>query len=86
MTTLKNLILENYSNYFYELLSDERSLPFGLLVRLKGELIVYQSSCRLSVCVSVCKHFQTFKLNKANASDTEATFLDLNLSIFYKNI
>ena len=31
--------------------------------RLKGELIVYQSSCRLcvcvSVCVSMCKHFQT---------------------------
>ena len=27
--------------------------------RLKGELIVYQSSCRLCVCVSVCKHFQT---------------------------
>ena len=29
--------------------------------RLKGELIVYQSSCRLCVCVClcVCKHFQT---------------------------
>ena len=27
--------------------------------RLKGELIVYQSSFRLCVCVCVCKHFQT---------------------------
>ena len=26
--------------------------------RLKGELIVYQSSCRLCVCLCVCKHFQ----------------------------
>ena len=27
--------------------------------RLKGEFIVYQSSCRLCVCMSVCKYFQT---------------------------
>ena len=27
-----NLLLENYSKYFDELLSGERSLPFGLLV------------------------------------------------------
>ena len=28
----KNLLLENYSKYFDDLLSGERSLPFGLLV------------------------------------------------------
>ena len=27
-----NLLLENYSKYFDDLLSGERSLPFGLLV------------------------------------------------------
>ena len=27
--------------------------------RLKGELIVYQSSRCLSVCLAVCQHFQT---------------------------
>ena len=30
----KNLFLENYSKYFDDLLSGERSLPFGLLVDL----------------------------------------------------
>ena len=30
--------------------------------RLKGELIVYQSSCRLCVCVSVCVSVNIFKL------------------------
>ena len=29
---LKNLLLENYSKYFDDLLSGERSLPFGLFV------------------------------------------------------
>ena len=28
----KDLLLENYSKYFNDLLSGERSLPFGLLV------------------------------------------------------
>ena len=32
MTNLKNLLLENYSKYFDDLLSGEQSLPFGLLV------------------------------------------------------
>ena len=34
MTNLKNILLENYSKYFDDLLalSGERSLPFGLLV------------------------------------------------------
>ena len=32
MTNLKNLLLENYSKYFDDLLSGERSLPFGLHV------------------------------------------------------
>ena len=32
MTNLKHLLLENYSKYFDDLLSGERSLPFGLLV------------------------------------------------------
>ena len=30
--------------------------------RLKGELIVYQSSCRLAVCLSVCLCVNIFKL------------------------
>ena len=30
-----NLLLENYSKYFDDLLSGERSLPFGLLVYSK---------------------------------------------------
>ena len=30
--------------------------------RLKGELIVYQSSCRLAVCVAVCLCVNIFKL------------------------
>ena len=29
LTNLKNLLLENYSKYFDDLLSGERSLPFG---------------------------------------------------------
>ena len=29
---LKNLLLEHHSKYFNDLLSGERSLPFGLLV------------------------------------------------------
>ena len=43
-------------------------LPFQCLFlahlsrRLKGELIVYQSSCRLSVCLSVCVSVNIFKL------------------------
>ena len=46
------------------LLSGERSLPFGLLVsspkpKAHGELTVYQSSRRLSVCMCVSVH--TFK-------------------------
>ena len=32
MTNLKNILLETYSKYFEDLLSGERSLPFGLLV------------------------------------------------------
>ena len=32
LTNLKNLLLENYSKYFDDLLSGERPLPFGLLV------------------------------------------------------
>ena len=36
MTNLKNLLLENYSKYFDDLLSGERSLPFGLLVYYKN--------------------------------------------------
>ena len=32
LTNLKNLLLENYSKYFDDLLSGERSLTFGLLV------------------------------------------------------
>ena len=32
MINLKSLLLENYSKYFDDLLSGERSLPFGLLV------------------------------------------------------
>ena len=35
LTNLKNLLLENYSKYFDDLLSGERSLPFGLLVYSK---------------------------------------------------
>ena len=31
----KNLLLENYSKYFDDLLSGEQSFPFGLLVYLK---------------------------------------------------
>ena len=31
---IKNLFLEHYSKYFNDLLSGERSLPFGLLVFL----------------------------------------------------
>ena len=34
LTNLKNLLLENYSKYFDDLLSGERSLPFELLVFL----------------------------------------------------
>ena len=30
--------------------------------RHKGELIVYQSSCRLAVCLSVCLGVNIFKL------------------------
>ena len=33
-----NLLLENYSKYFDDLLSGERSLPFGLLVNFHGEV------------------------------------------------
>ena len=32
LTNLKNLLLENYSKYFDDLLSGEGSLPIGLLV------------------------------------------------------
>ena len=32
LINLKNLLLENYSKCFDDLLSGERSLPFGLLV------------------------------------------------------
>ena len=34
MTNLKNLLLENYSKYFDDLLSGEQSLPFGILVMI----------------------------------------------------
>ena len=38
LINLKNLLLENYSKYFDDLLSGERSLPFGLLVLTNGTL------------------------------------------------
>ena len=34
----KNHLLENYSKYFDDLLSGERSLPFGLLVKNKQHI------------------------------------------------
>ena len=41
LTNFKNLLLENYSKYFDDLLSGERSLPFGLLVNTGGKLLVF---------------------------------------------
>ena len=42
LTNLKNLLLENYSKYFDDLLSGERSLPFALLVRYLFKFIEYR--------------------------------------------
>ena len=63
MTNLKNLLLENYSKYFDDLLSGERSLPFGLLVFTRIELKHIARPvesdlpiCTVYVCPSVRKH------------------------------
>ena len=55
----------NHTYFFFKKMDREKQRITNFLAhlcrRLKGELIVYQSSCRLCVCVclSVCKHFQT---------------------------
>ena len=43
MTNLKNLLIENYSKYFNDLLSGERSLRFGLLVSLMTHFMTNQA-------------------------------------------
>ena len=48
MATLKNLILKNYSNYFDDLLSGERSLHFGLLVYKKFTNYMTQLGCQFT--------------------------------------
>ena len=53
LTNLKNLLLEKYSKYFDDLLSGERSLPFGLLV-----FIIVAAMCYIAhdvqIAVSRC--------------------------------
>ena len=50
MTNLKNLLLENYSKYFDDLLSGERSLPFGLLVYFIMINYIYFQGDNVSPC------------------------------------
>ena len=69
----KNLLLENYSKYFDDLLSGERSLPFGLLVSIcyhgnqRLDLAEFHSSklsCVLSLPASMKRSNQE-KLRKS---------------------
>ena len=54
LTNLKNLLLENYSKYFDDLLSGERSLPFGLLVCLCYHLAKPCVPLNCVYCIADC--------------------------------
>ena len=63
----ENLLLENYSKYFDDLLSGERLLPFGLLVDLspkttdEGQLKQMREGLRFFFCVCVCLKSEVWK-------------------------